>query len=127
MILRIARPVSDLTLSRRMIIRGFGWEVLAEFEDHQGFDGCILGVPGAQYHLEITYCRTHPVVPQPTEEDLIVLYVPSKLEFERRSTMMLEAGFTVVNPYNPYWGFVGKTFEDQDGYRFVIQQEEWVR
>ncbi len=34
---------------------------------------------------------------------------------------MQEAGFSLVPSYNPYWDRTGKTFEDIDGYRVVLQ------
>jgi prolyl oligopeptidase len=39
---------------------------------------------------------------------------------------MIEAGFKEVKSYNVYWDVVGKTFEDIDGYRIVLQNREWT-
>ena len=30
-----------------------------------------------------------------------------------------------VKSYNPYWDIRGKTFEDADGYRIVLEQAAW--
>jgi hypothetical protein len=38
---------------------------------------------------------------------------------------MQKAGFRLVAPFNPYWGFLGRTFEDPDGYRVVLQRDSW--
>ncbi|EEZ39741.1 hypothetical protein VDA_000761 [Photobacterium damselae subsp. damselae CIP 102761] len=38
---------------------------------------------------------------------------------------MISAGFNVVENINPYWESVGKTFEDIDGYRLVLQNLDW--
>jgi hypothetical protein len=38
---------------------------------------------------------------------------------------MVSAGFDEVAPFNPYWQRLGRTFEDHDGYRVVIQNAEW--
>ena len=38
---------------------------------------------------------------------------------------MQSAGFKLVSPFNPYWGVLGRTFEDPDGYRTVLQRERW--
>jgi prolyl oligopeptidase len=38
---------------------------------------------------------------------------------------MLAAGFKQVSSFNPYWETRGRTFEDPDGYRVVLQQAEW--
>jgi catechol 2,3-dioxygenase-like lactoylglutathione lyase family enzyme len=121
--LRIARPVSDLARSAGMYCRGLGFTVIDRFEDHAGFDGVMLGIPGAAYHLELTHCRERHVTP--TAEDLLVFYVPEAAEWEAACTRLQGAGFKPVAPFNPYWGVLGRTFEDPDGYRIVLQRERW--
>jgi catechol 2,3-dioxygenase-like lactoylglutathione lyase family enzyme len=123
--LRIARPVSDLALTKDMYCRGLGLRVLASFEDHEGFDGVMLGAMGADYHFEFTSCRKHPVRPAPTVEDLTVFYVPSKAEWQAACASMLAAGFKRVEAFNPYWEARGCTYVDRDGYRIVLERAEW--
>ncbi|HET7362429.1 MAG TPA: VOC family protein [Burkholderiales bacterium] len=123
--LRIARPVSDLARATDMYCRGPGLRVIGRFEDHAGFDGVMLGAAGADYHLEFTYCRNHVVQPTPTAEDLIVFYLPSASEWHAACERMLAAGFEQVAPFNPYWDLRGRTFQDRDGYRVVLQREDW--
>jgi len=109
-----------------MYSKGLGLIEIARFENHDGFDGVMLGRIGLGYHFEFTYCRTHPVQPAPTPEDLIVFYLPDKVEWLRTCQSMLDVGFTEVPPFNPYWRQRGRTFEDHDRYRVVVQQEEWI-
>ena len=90
--LRIARPVTSLERSAVMYARGLGLRELGRFEDHQGFDGVMLGLPELPYHFELTRCRTHPVAPAPTAEDLVVLYLPDPPEWQRRCASMLYPG-----------------------------------
>jgi len=123
--LRIARPVSDLARTRDMYCRGLHLRVIDSFEDHDGFDGVMLGVGEGTYHFEFTRSRKHPVAPTPTVEDLIVFYVPSEAEWEAICASMLAAGFKAVTAFNPYWDVRGRTFEDCDRYRIVLQQAEW--
>ena len=123
--LRIARPVTDLEASVAMYTSGVGLEVIGSFQDHDGFDGTMLGTVGENYHLEFTSCRTHPVQPTPTNEDLLVLYLPDSEAWQQRCMKLLEAGFREVASFNPYWDRNGRTFEDRDGYRLVIQQAAW--
>jgi len=108
-----------------MYCAGLGLRVLGGFKDHQGFDGVMLGDPGAQYHFEFTRCRPHPVAPLSTEEDLLVLYVPNRAEWELACARMLTAGFRSVPSSNPYWDIDGRTFADADGYRTVLQNAAW--
>lgn len=123
--LRIARPVTSLERAVAMYCSGLGFRELGRFENHDGFDGVMVGIPGLPYHFEFTYCRTHPVLPSPTPEDLAVLYVPDPAEWERACASMLAAGFVEVPSYNPYWQREGRTFEDPDRYRVVLQRAEW--
>ena len=123
--LRVARPVSDLARSSGLYCRGLGLRVIDHFEDHAGFDGVMLGTAGAGYHLELTHSRQRPVTPSPTPEDLLVFYVPDEIEWEAACRRMEHAGFRPVAPFNPYWAASGRTFEDPDGYRIVLQRESW--
>jgi catechol 2,3-dioxygenase-like lactoylglutathione lyase family enzyme len=123
--LRIARPVSDLARAETMYVAGLGLQRLGGFTDHAGFDGVMLGLPGAGYHFEFTLCRAHPVAPAPTADDLAVFYLPDAEQWEARCAAMLAAGFRAVPSFNPYWDRQGRTFEDADGYRVVLQNAEW--
>lgn len=62
--LRIARPVSDLPRSVNMSKLGLSLEEIDSFEDHEGFDGVMLGVSGAGFHFEFIVCAfaTAPIV-----------------------------------------------------------------
>lgn len=123
--LRIARPVLDLSRAVAQYQQGLGLEELARFADHGGFDGAMLGLRGADFHFEFTVCRTHPVTPRPTPEDLVVFYVPDGQAWAERCQAMRSAGFKEVEPFNPYWSQHGCTLEDADGYRVVIQRAAW--
>ena len=124
--LRIARPVSNLAISRDLYRSGLDLQVLGQFKDHNGFDGVMLGRMGAAIHFEFTYCRAHPVTPWPTAEDLVVFYIPDATEWKSACQRMLHAGFKPVGSFNPYWDERGRTFEDIDGYRTVLERASWV-
>jgi catechol 2,3-dioxygenase-like lactoylglutathione lyase family enzyme len=123
--LRIARPVSDLERSVEMYCAGLGFAVLGGFREHRGFDGTMVGEPGAGLHFEFVVCHTHPVTPSPTPEDLVVLYVQESSKWAERCSATVAAGFKEVEPFNPYWSEKGRTFEDPDGYRVVLQNAAW--
>jgi hypothetical protein len=123
--LRIARPVSDLPRSVRQYKLGLSLEQIAAFEDHDGFDGVMLGHPDQHFHFEFTFCRHHPVKPSPTPEDLLVFYLPAPAAWETRCALMEQAGFAEVRSFNPYWEGLGRTFRDDDGYTTVIQRSVW--
>ena len=48
--MRVARPTDHLDLVVEMYRNGLGFEKLGSFEDHQGFDGVMLGKKGSGYH-----------------------------------------------------------------------------
>jgi hypothetical protein len=125
-VLRIARPTDHLTAIAAMYATGLDFTVLAEFHDPDGFDGIILGHPHAPYHLEFTTQRGHQVGKAPTQDHLLVFYLPDQAEWEARCARMLAAGFQRVPSYNPYWDVHGRTFEDLDGYRVVLQNAAWT-
>lgn len=123
--LRVARPVTDLARATEMYRSGLGLEIVGKFEDHDGFDGVMLGYESASYHLELTFCRTHPIQPTPTQDDLLVFYVPNEEDWSESCRKMSTAGFREVDSFNPYWSANGRTYEDLDGYRVVLQQSSW--
>src|SRR5882724_7087016 len=97
--LRIARPVRDLEKTASMYCRGLGLRVIGRFEDHDGFDGVMLGLKGSSYHFEFTHHRIHSVLPSPTPEDLLVFYVAAPTEWQTACARMLEAGFKQVSSF----------------------------
>ena len=108
-----------------MYRKGLGLFEIGRFENHDSFEGVMLGRPDLHYHFEFTYCRAHPVVPTPTSEDLLVFYLPDSVQWQQACASMLQAGFVKVLSFNPYWEQRGRTFEDHDHYRVVLQQAPW--
>lgn len=123
--LRVARPTDNLEALLPFYRDGLGMSVLAEFRDHAGFDGVMLGYPGAGYHLEFTSCAGHVAGRAPTEDNLLVFYLPEIGEWNQAVARMQTYGFQPVPSFNPYWDVHGKTFEDPDGYRVVLQNAAW--
>jgi hypothetical protein len=74
-ILRVARLTDRIEEVVRLYTEGLGLSWLEAFEDHEGFDGVMLGVPGAGYHIEITRKRGYRVGATPTEDDLLPMGV----------------------------------------------------
>ena len=123
--LRVARPSDDLAALVRFYRDGLGFELLAEFSDHDGFDGVMLGRRGAAYHLEFTRKRGHSAGKAPTQDNLLVFYLPDESEWAEAVTRLEGCGYEPVKSFNPYWERMGKTFADPDGYRVVLQNAPW--
>lgn len=124
-ILRVARPTDDLDALVRFYRDGLGLEILDRFQDHDGFDGLMFGRPGAPYHFEFTHARGHPAGRAPTQDHLVVFYLPDETAWRAAVARMRAAGFEPVASFNPYWDRQGVTFEDPDGYRVVLQNVRW--
>ena len=126
-ILRVARPSDDLDRLLPFYVDGLGLSLLYRFEDHDGFDGVMLGREGAPYHLEFTRARGRGAGRAPTQENLLVFYLPDEAVWQAAVERMRAAGFNPVRAFNPYWDLDGVTFEDPDGYRVVFQHDAWPR
>ena len=122
---RVARPTDQLDAVVRFYRDGLGFEVLAEFRDHDGFDGAILGHRDQPYHLEFTRKRGHVAGRAPTEDNLLVFYLPDTRAWQEAIARMESHGNAAVPAFNPYWDRRGKTFADPDGYRVVLQNTAW--
>ncbi len=123
--LRVARPTDDLAAVVAFYRDGLGFEVLAEFRDHDGFDGVMLGRAGGAYHLEFTRKAGHCAGRAPTADNLLVFYLPDEASWQAAVERLERAGYEPVQAFNPYWDRKGRTFEDPDGYRVVLQNAAW--
>jgi catechol 2,3-dioxygenase-like lactoylglutathione lyase family enzyme len=120
--LRVARPSDDLDRLLPFYVEGLGLDLLYRFKDHDSFDGVMLGKAGAPYHLEFTRAAGHRAGRAPTQDNLLVFYLPDEAEWQAAIDRMRAAGFDPVPSFNPYWDRMGATFEDSDGYRVVLQK-----
>ncbi len=123
--LRVARPSDSLEAVVKFYRDGLGFTVLYEFTDHDGFDGVMLGHQGAAYHLEFTRKHGHKAGRAATEDNLLVFYIPDAAAWKQAVDQMERQGHRPVKSFNPYWDKNGKTFEDPDGYRVILQHAAW--
>jgi hypothetical protein len=71
-----------------MYAEGLGFDVLGQFENHDGFDGIILGPRDEPYHLEFTSERGRRVEVPPDPDQLLVIYLPDDAEWTRTCTRL---------------------------------------
>jgi hypothetical protein len=109
-----------------MYVEGLGFKLLGEFENHNGCDGKIIGHEQHGWHLEFTHHTGTLAGRAPTQDHLLVFYIPDAAQWQASCSDMLAAEFKQVEPYNPYWASAGATFEDIDGYRVVLQNGNWA-
>ncbi len=123
--LRIARPTDRMAEIVRFYRDGLGFEEIGGFSGHDGFDGVMLGHPGAGYHLEFTHHPDHPAGRAPGLDNLLVFYLPDPADWARAVDRMEQQGYRAVSALNPYWDRRGRTYEDAEGYRVVFQNGSW--
>ena len=118
---RFARHTERLADLVHFYRDGLGLPEIGRFENHDGYDGVFLDLPGSNGHLEFTSSGDHNP-PVPHAESLLVLYLSDEralAEITRR------AGGNPVEPANPYWRRHGVTLLDPDGFQVVLVPEAW--
>lgn len=118
---RVARPTNQLQKVVEFYRDGVGLKVIGSFEGHSGYDGIMLGLPDASYHLEFTQHVDGSPCPAPTKDNLLVFYFPDKDARDTIVQRLNRMGYKEVAPENPYWKNNGVTLEDPDGWRIVLQ------
>ena len=125
--IRIARPVRDLDASEEFYVRGLGLSRLERIAGRPRTgerDLLMAGPADGHWHLELTASSEDAVMPTPTPEDLLVIYLGSPVPEEAVSRAIRHRG-TVVPAHNPYWDQGGVTIADPDGYRVVLTGRSW--
>ena len=118
---RIARPTDRLAEVVRFYRDGLGLRELFRFEEHDGYYGVMLGLPGANYHLEFTSHVDGSPCPAPTRDNLLVLYFAGESAMNDVVARLAGFGAQPVPSENPYWKTHGGiTFEDPDGWHLVL-------
>ena len=125
-ILRVARPTDDIEALIPFYRDGLGSHVLCRFENHAGFDGIMLGHEAAPYHFEFTRAHNARAGRAPTDDNLLVFYIPDPAAWNAATSRMGVAGCQAVSSCNPYWDDHGLTYQDADGYRVVIARMRWM-
>ena len=117
---RIARPTNRLKEVVQFYQDALGFRLLGEFENHEGYDGVMLGAPGQSYHLEFTQHKNKLVLPKPAKKHLLVFYFDNFEKYSQANARLRSYGVISVEPENPYWKNQSETYEDPDGWRIVL-------
>ncbi|PFD46225.1 hypothetical protein CN285_04475 [Bacillus cereus] len=121
---RIARPTDKFEEVITFYEKGLGLKRIGEFNNHDGYDGVMFGLPDEEYHLEFTKHIDGSPCPAPTKDNLLVFYMREYNEIEKVSMRLHVMGYDEVEPENPYWKEKGITIADPDGWRIVLMQIE---
>ncbi|MBP1949711.1 VOC family protein [Virgibacillus litoralis] len=123
---RIARPTDKFDEVIDFYEKGLGLERLTDFANPDGYTGVILGLPNAGYHLEFTKHADGSPCPAPTEDNLLVFYIPEKSKIDHVANRLHSMGYPDVPPENDYWKEKGVTIEDPDGWRIVLMNTNGI-
>jgi hypothetical protein len=117
---RFARPTDRLPELLRFYEEGLGLSRIDSFEDHTGYSGVMLGLPGEEVHLELTTHAEGSPGPAPTRDNLLVLYLRDRETIAAAAERLRALGHEPVEPENPYWAD-DLSFEDPDGWGVVLR------
>ena len=118
--IRIAKPTENWDAVLDFYKDGLGLRQYSSFEDHDGYDGVMLGLPDESVHLEIIRPKEGLGARAPTRDNLIVLYFSNPDDIEKLSARLNSHGYEPVQPENPYWDGRAVCFEDPDGWGLVL-------
>ncbi|KEK23491.1 VOC family protein [Bacillus gaemokensis] len=121
---RVARPTDKFEEVINFYETGLGLKRIGEFQNNEGYDGVMFGLPDVEYHLEFTRHVNGSPCPAPTKDNLLVFYMPDKDEIEKMTNRLNKIGYYEVEPENPYWKEKGTTIEDPDGWRIVLMNTD---
>ncbi|WP_099157509.1 VOC family protein [Virgibacillus ndiopensis] len=124
--IRVARPTDKFEEVINFYENGVGLSRLTDFSHHDGYSGVIYGLPGTSYHLEFTKHVNGSPCPAPTEDNLLVFYIPDKDQITRIADRLFGMGYPEVEPENSYWEEKGITVEDPDGWRIVLMNTNGI-
>lgn len=123
---RVARPTHQLERIIEFYNKGLGLEIVGSFTNHDGYDGVMFGLPSVTYHLEFTQHKNAiPLLP-PSEDNLLVFYIPILEIRDEIVSRLGSMGYNAVEPENPYWKHNGITICDPDGWRIVLQNTSGI-
>ncbi len=122
---RFARPTDKFEKVKEFYTKGVGLEILFTFEEHEGYNGVVLGLPDLSYQLEFTSHIKGSPCPAPSKDNLLVFYITNQDIINKKITDMKNLGYHPVAPENPYWLNKGFTFEDPDGWRVVFMNRSY--
>lgn len=94
---------------------------LGRFEDHEGFDGVLVGDVEGTSTSRSRLAAFTPVEFKPTGEDLLVTAIPERAEWEIRCETLDAAGFPGVDNFNRS----GRTYIDPVAIESLVQNAPW--
>ncbi|MEL6525926.1 MAG: VOC family protein [Chloroflexota bacterium] len=117
---RIVRPTNKFDEVVKFYRDIIGLPELGGFSGHAGYTGVMVGLPDERYHIEIVTHEEEVEEVKPTREDTLVLYIDDTDKVDKLVKKLIAHGYHPVEPENPYWAIGGISFEDPDGWGFIL-------
>lgn len=116
---RYARHTNYLEALVNFYQNVIGLENLGGFKNHNGYDGCFLGFPDQDWHMEFTQ-STDKTDHHADRDDLVVFYLDSEEQLQTIIRRAKKANILPIISENPYWNEHGIELTDPDGFGVVI-------
>lgn len=126
MTFRFARHTNKLKEIIKFYKELLKFEILGQFEDHEGYNGVFIGLKNADWHLEFTETK-EPVNHTFDEDDILVFYPQNEIEYNTILSQINKSNIKRITSKNPYWRSNGIMFLDPDGYRIVISPLKFLK
>jgi catechol 2,3-dioxygenase-like lactoylglutathione lyase family enzyme len=123
--IRLARHTNRLEEIIDFYTNALGFNILGDFQAHDGYDGVFIGLPDGNWHLEFT-STNEPVMHHFDEDDLLVFYPKTQDDYQQILTSFKNNEVIEEVPKNPYWRTNGKMFKDPDGLGIIISSLKCV-
>lgn len=121
MIFRYARHTKNIEKLTTFYTTVLDFEMIGNFQDHNGYDGVFLGKANQSWHLEFTQDGNLPES-KPDDDDLLVFYPESLSDYQKIIDNLEKYQVPILEPKNQYWKENGICFEDCDHYKIIISK-----
>ena len=116
---RVARHTNQIKEIKDFYIKVLNFEILGEFQNHNGYDGIFIGKPDLNWHLEFT--TTHENINHHFDkDDCLVFYPTTQQEYDEIIERLELHQIELIKSKNPYWNENGISFLDSDGFVVIV-------
>ncbi|WP_313359616.1 VOC family protein [Empedobacter sp.] len=116
---RVTRHTNQINEIKKFYTKVLNFEILGEFQNHNGYDGIFIGKPDLDWHLEFT--TTHENINHHFDEDDCLVFYPTTQQKYNKLIERLEIHhIKPIKSKNPYWNENGISFLDPDGFVVIV-------
>lgn len=124
MIFRYARHTEHIDKLKEFYTKILQLEIIEYFENHEGYDGIILGKKQAEWRLEFTSSEDVPLHSF-DEDDALVFFPTTVSAYNGIMKNIQDNHLTIYQAKNPYWNSNGIVIQDPDGCYVVISAQKF--